>query len=54
MENQNKSNSNYIILVIAIFSGFLIFGFSENIKGPAIPRLQADFNLNELNIGPLV
>lgn len=49
-----KSKYNFIILTITIFTGFLIFGFSENIKGPAIPRMQAEFNLSEFQIGLLL
>ncbi|WP_435172121.1 MFS transporter [Paenibacillus glycanilyticus] len=37
-----------------IFIGFIIFGFSENIKGPAIPRIQFDFMLNESQLGTLL
>ncbi|WP_058304677.1 MFS transporter [Gorillibacterium timonense] len=37
-----------------IFLGFVIFGFSENIKGPAIPRIQYDFMLNESQLGTLL
>lgn len=37
-----------------IFIGFMIFGFSENIKGPAIPRIQFDFMLDESQIGTLL
>ncbi|WP_179033417.1 MFS transporter [Paenibacillus kribbensis] len=37
-----------------IFLGFIIFGFSENIKGPAIPRIQFDFMLNESQLGTLL
>ncbi|AWB46902.1 MFS transporter [Paenibacillus sp. CAA11] len=37
-----------------IFLGFVVFGFSENIKGPAIPRIQLDFLLNESQIGTLL
>ncbi|WP_201005940.1 MFS transporter [Paenibacillus glycanilyticus] len=37
-----------------IFIGFVIFGFSENIKGPAIPRIQLDFMLNESQLGTLL
>ncbi|MFC4775736.1 MFS transporter [Paenibacillus sp. GCM10023252] len=37
-----------------IFIGFIIFGFSENIKGPAIPRIQFDFQLNESQLGTLL
>ncbi|WP_442955948.1 MFS transporter [Paenibacillus sp. MMO-58] len=37
-----------------IFIGFIIFGFSENIKGPAIPRIQFDYMLNESQLGTLL
>ncbi len=39
------------LLITVVFIGFIIFGFSENIKGPAIPHMQAEFALNEINIG---
>lgn len=39
---------------LVIFVGFLIFGFSENIKGPAIPRIQSDFGATELQVGTLL
>ncbi|WP_156172329.1 MFS transporter [Paenibacillus dauci] len=37
-----------------IFIGFIVFGISENIKGPAIPRIQFDFNLDEQQLGTLL
>ncbi|MDF2891497.1 MAG: major facilitator superfamily 1 [Clostridia bacterium] len=55
--NLNKKGAadiNFKILTATIFIGFLIFGFSENIKGPAIPKLQAEFALSELHIGLLL
>lgn len=45
---------NYIFLILVIFGGFFIFGFSENIKGPALPRMQSEFNLNEMQLGWLL
>jgi fucose permease len=52
---KNADNKvNDVILIITVFIGFLIFGFSENIKGPAIPRIQWDFSLNEMQIGLLL
>jgi fucose permease len=45
---------NYFILLLIIFGGFLIFGLSENIKGPAIPIIQFDFSLNETQLGFLL
>lgn len=51
---KSKLLSNYSLLLAVVFGGFLVFGFSENIKGPAIPRMQSDFMLNELQIGLLL
>ncbi|MFC7679343.1 MFS transporter [Paenibacillus sp. GCM10028914] len=45
---------NYFILLLVVFGGFLIFGFSENIKGPAIPRMQSEFQLDEMQLGLLL
>lgn len=50
----NAANTNYWILTATIFIGFLVFGFSENIKGPAIPRIQNEFLLSEFHIGMLL
>nr|MBC9200932.1 MFS transporter [Paenibacillus sp. PL91] len=47
-------SKNYILLLIVVFGGFLVFGFSENIKGPALPRMQADLKLDELQVGILL
>lgn len=49
-----RSRANAIMLLLVVFGGFLVFGFSENIKGPAIPRMQADFGLNEGQLGALL
>ncbi|MCR8842326.1 MFS transporter [Paenibacillus sp. SC116] len=40
--------------LVTIFLGFIIFGISENIKGPAIPRIQIDFMINEGQLGTLL
>jgi len=45
---------NFIILTVTIFLAFLVFGFSENVKGPAIPRIQADFGISEFRLGLLL
>jgi fucose permease len=47
-------NKIYALQLATIFIGFIIFGFSENIKGPAIPRIQFDFMLNESQLGTLL
>jgi len=51
---QNRTRTHYWLLLSIVFGGFLIFGFSENVKGPAIPRMQADFDLNETQLGMLL
>jgi fucose permease len=45
---------NFYLLLIIVFGGFLVFGFSENIKGPALPKMQAEFALSELQLGMLL
>ncbi|MBD2872589.1 MFS transporter [Paenibacillus arenilitoris] len=50
----NGLSKNYVLLLIVVFGGFLIFGFSENIKGPALPRMQAELSLDELQVGVLL
>lgn len=47
-------SKNYILLLIVVFGGFLVFGFSENIKGPALPRIQTELSLDEMQIGTLL
>lgn len=60
MQNSSKIKKlahpkwNYFILLLVVFGGFLIFGFSENIKGPAIPRMQSEFQLDEMQLGLLL
>lgn len=49
-----SSKRNYVFQLLTVFIGFLVFGFSENIKGPAIPRIQTDFGLDEMQIGTLL
>ncbi|MDP4087732.1 MAG: MFS transporter [Bacillota bacterium] len=49
-----SSRWNFKLLIAVVFIGYLVFGFSENIKGPAIPRMQGDFGLNEMQIGLLL
>lgn len=50
----NRIDKVYAMQLATIFMGFVIFGFSENIKGPAIPRIQLDFNLSEAQLGTLL
>jgi len=45
---------NYYLLLGVVFGGYLIFGISENMKGPALPRMQDDFRLEEWQLGLLL
>lgn len=51
---QQRLNKVYVLQLATIFVGFVIFGISENIKGPAIPRIQFDFMLSEAQVGTLL
>ncbi|MEO3944842.1 MFS transporter [Gorillibacterium sp. CAU 1737] len=53
-KTSKKFNRIYAMQLATIFLGFVIFGFSENIKGPAIPRIQLDFMLSESELGTLL
>jgi len=59
MENESLSDSslgkrNYILFTIAVFGSFAIFGISDNMRGTALPRIQAEFLLSEMHIGLLL
>ncbi|MFK9093052.1 MFS transporter [Bacillus salipaludis] len=45
---------NHFILLFVVFGGFLLFGLSENIKGPALPSMQSEFSLSESQLGVLL
>ncbi|MFD0671001.1 MFS transporter [Cohnella sp. GCM10027633] len=45
---------NLYLLLFVVFGGFLVFGLSENIKGPAIPRMQLELGLDEGQLGQLL
>lgn len=54
MRKNTSWNKTYLLQLALIFVGFVIFGFSENIKGPAIPRIQLEFMLGEAQLGTLL
>jgi fucose permease len=45
---------NHYLLLAIVFGGFLIFGLSENIKGPALPVMQSEFSLSQTQLGVLL
>ncbi|UUZ91440.1 MFS transporter [Paenibacillus sp. P25] len=47
-------NAAYALQLATIFVGFIVFGLSENIKGPAIPQIQSDYRLDEQQLGTLL
>lgn len=52
---QTQPVKKYIPLsFLVIFLGYLVFGLSENIKGPAIPQMQIDYGIDELQVGFLL
>ncbi|MWC29837.1 MFS transporter [Paenibacillus sp. MMS18-CY102] len=53
-KQQAQGNKTYAVQLVTIFLGFIVFGLSENIKGPAIPRIQFDFALSEAQLGTLL
>lgn len=42
------------VQVAAVLAAFTFFGISENIKGPALPMIQQDLNITELQVGLLL
>lgn len=54
MTSTTKNKRNYVWQLLTVYLGFIIFGLSENIKGPAIPRIQLSFQLDEAQIGTLL
>jgi len=52
--DQPGGRRNYILFTIAVFASFAIFGLADNIRGTAIPRIQAEFLLTELHLGLLL
>lgn len=53
-QRQQSSKRNYIWQLLTVYLGFVLFGLSENIKGPAIPRMQLSFQLDEAQIGTIL
>lgn len=52
---QTQPVKKYIPLSsLVIFLGYLVFGLSENIKGPAIPQMQREYGIDELQVGFLL
>jgi len=45
------SKRNYILLTIALFLSMAAMGLADNVKGPALPRIQDEFTLTELHLG---
>ncbi|MFC5700285.1 MFS transporter [Cohnella faecalis] len=53
-DTKSRLSRNYKLQLATVFVGFLVFGFSENIKGPAIPRIQTSFGIDEMQLGTLL
>ena len=48
MPNTKKQNT---ILFILLFAGMLFLGIIDNIRGPALPRMQMDFDVSAFQLG---
>jgi len=53
-QESSGKNRNRILLTVAIFATFFIYGFYETMKGPALPRIQMDFSVTEFQLGLLL
>ena len=53
IEPPGKSRG-FILLTVTIFAVYAYFGFADSARGPAIPRIQADFNATEFQIALLL
>ncbi|MBB6674953.1 MFS transporter [Cohnella nanjingensis] len=42
---------NFVMLMLVVFAGYLVFGISENLKGPALPAIQSEFGVGETRMG---
>jgi len=42
------------LLTITIFASYAIYGFTYNVRGSALPRIQADFNATELQLSMIL
>ena len=52
--NRPPEKRNFIFITAAVFTAYIIFGFAESAKGTALPRIQADFDITELQLGLLL
>jgi MFS transporter, FHS family, glucose/mannose:H+ symporter len=43
---KNFSKTNLILLTAGCFFAFFIFGFTDNLKGPTLPAMLAEMNIN--------
>jgi MFS family permease len=53
-KNKHGGRTNFILVTLMIYAAYLIFGLSENVRGPAIPRMQSDLDINEFEVGLLL
>lgn len=43
---QNKTTTTLILLTAGCFFAFFLFGFTDNLKGPTLPAMLAELNIN--------
>ena len=54
MDSSSDQKRKNTLFTIAIFASFFIYGFYETMKGPALPRIQSDFDISEFQLGLLL
>ena len=54
MKNKNSGARRHALLTLTIFATYAIFGLADAARGPAIPRIQADLAVTELQIALLL
>ena len=47
----SKSNKKNTILLILLFVSMMFLGIVDNVRGPALPRIQADFDITAFHLG---
>lgn len=53
-QKQNTIMRNELLLLIVTFGGYIVFGFSESVKGPALPALQTELGISYTQVGLLL
>ena len=47
----SKTNKKNIILLVVLFVSMIFLGIVDNVRGPALPRIQSDFDITAFHLG---